>query len=385
MRRCADKAAFTRPPISNLQLAFSVFACLWWGSGSSLNHAKEQQAAVEPLGSPNSGIAIKKGVAMSRPLRLMMVLLLVSSCAMAQEKKRVAVLDFDYGTVKSVVQAAYGTDQDIGKGISLLLEQKLVQDGKYRVIDRNAMEKILKEQNFSNSDRVDPNSAAKIGRILGVNAIITGTITQFGRDDKHIGVSGGGYGGAFGHAIGGLHKNEAKAVVNITAKMIDINTAEILAVATGSGESKRGGLGIGGGGGGWGGGGGGAVDMGSSNFANSIVGEATNAAVASLGQQIDDKADSLPAAAKVPVSGLVADVEGSTIILTVGAKAGVKVGDTLTVARKGKEIKDPASGAVIKVLTTPVGTATVTQVDDTTATATFSGAVEVKVGDIVSN
>ena len=80
----------------------------------------------------------------------------MTSGAWAQDKKLVAVLDFDYGTVRSAVQAYFGTDQDVGKGISLLLEQKLVQDGKYRVIDRNAMDKILKEQNFSNSDRVDP-------------------------------------------------------------------------------------------------------------------------------------------------------------------------------------------------------------------------------------
>ena len=115
-----------------------------------------------------------------------------------------------------------------------------------------------------------------------MSAIITGSITQFGRDDKHEGVGGGGYGlGKFG--LGGVGKNESKAVVNVTAKLIDINTAEILAVATGSGESKRGGFKLGGGGGGWSGGGGGQVDMGSSNFANSILGEAVNASVAELG------------------------------------------------------------------------------------------------------
>ena len=103
---------------------------------------------------------------MKRVLGILLVTLTVATAAFAQEKKRVAVLDFDYGTVRSAVQAYFGTDQDVGKGISLLLEQKLVQDGKFRVIDRNAMDKILKEQNFSNSDRVDPTSAAKIGRIF---------------------------------------------------------------------------------------------------------------------------------------------------------------------------------------------------------------------------
>lgn len=318
---------------------------------------------------------------MKKVLGILFVTLAVTSAGWAQDKKLVAVLDFDYGTVKSAVQAYFGTDQDVGKGISLLLEQKLVQDGKYRVIDRNAMDKILKEQNFSNSDRVDPTSAAKIGRILGVSAIITGSITQFGRDDKHIGAGGGGYGlGRFG--LGGAGKSDSKAVVNVTAKLIDINTAEILAVATGTGQSKRSGFTMGGGGGGWTGGGGGQVDMGSSNFANSILGEAVNASVADLGQQLDDKAASLPTV-KVSVSGLVADATGNTLIINVGTRGGVKVGDHLGVFRKGKEIRDPATGKVLKTVLARLGDVTITEADETSATGTFSGATPPTVGDVV--
>jgi curli biogenesis system outer membrane secretion channel CsgG len=320
---------------------------------------------------------------MVRTLRALLAVLVLTSTAVAQEKKRVAVLDFDYGTVRTAVQAYFGTDQDVGKGISLLLEQKLVQDGKYSVVDRNTMEKILKEQNFSNSDRVDPASAAKIGHILGVSAIIVGSVTQFGRDDKHIGTGGGGYGlGKFG--IGAVHKNDSKAVVNVTAKMVDVNTAEILAVVTGTGESTRSGLAMGGGGGGWSGGGGGAVDMGSSNFANTILGEAVNRAVADMGQQLDEKASSLPTV-KVAVSGVVADVNGNTLVLNVGSKAGVKVGDQVTVSRKVREVKDPSTGTVIKTIVDAVGTATVTEVDELSATATFNGSAPAKVGDIVKN
>jgi curli biogenesis system outer membrane secretion channel CsgG len=320
---------------------------------------------------------------MFRTFRVLLVLAFLSSASFAQDKKRVAVLDFDYGTVRSAVQAYFGTDQDVGKGISLLLEQKLVQDGKYRVIDRNTMDKILKEQNFSNSDRVDASTAAKIGQILGVNCIIVGSITQFGRDDKHIGGGAAGYGlGKIG--LGGLHKNDSKAVVNVTAKMVDVNTAEILAVVTGSGESSRGGFGVGGGGGGWSGGGGGAVDMGSSNFANTILGEAVNKAVANMGQQLDDKASILPTV-KVEVSGLVADVTGNTLVLNVGSKAGVKVGDQLSISRKVKDVKDPTTGAVIKTITSQLGTATVTEVDEGSATATFNGNATPKVGDVAKS
>ncbi len=41
-------------------------------------------------------------------------------------------MNFDYGTVQSYVQQIFGTNQDIGKGISDMLVEKLVKDGKYR-------------------------------------------------------------------------------------------------------------------------------------------------------------------------------------------------------------------------------------------------------------
>ena len=124
------------------------------------------------------------------------------SSAVAQDasapvrKKRVAIFDFDYATVHGGVAAIFGQDVDIGKGISDLLVKYLVKDGSYSVIERKAMDKILAEQNFSNSDRANPNSAAKIGKLLGVDAIIVGSITQFGNDTKKTGVGGGG--GGFG-------------------------------------------------------------------------------------------------------------------------------------------------------------------------------------------
>src|SRR5436305_14970491 len=152
---------------------------------------------------------------MSRMIRLVCVAgLLIVTCAAQQapRKKRVAVMDFEYGTVRSAVAAVFGTDQDVGKGISDMLVQKLVQEGKYSVIERKALDKILAEQNFSNSDRADSTTAAKIGRILGVDAIILGSITQFGRDDKQTNIGGSVLGGAAArYGIGGIGKKESKA------------------------------------------------------------------------------------------------------------------------------------------------------------------------------
>jgi curli biogenesis system outer membrane secretion channel CsgG len=305
------------------------------------------------------------------------------AAAAAGPKRLVTVMNFDYGTVQNYVQQIFGSNQDIGKGISDMLVDKLLKDGKYRLIERSALDKILAEQNFSNSDRADSNTAAKIGKVLGVDAIIIGSITQFGRDDQHTNVGGGGYGlGRFG--IGGVGASKAKAVVGITARVINVSTGEILASVQGLGESTRSSTALLGGGGGWTGGGGGSLDMGSSNFANTILGEATHKAVDDVGVKLDEEAEKIPART-LTISGLVADATGNTLIINVGKKAGVKVGDKLTVTRQVRVVKDPTTGKVIKSVEDKVGDATVTEVDDDSATATFTGAGSAKVGDVVKN
>src|SRR4026207_2576249 len=156
----------------------------------------------------------------------------------AGRKPRVAVFDFDYATVRSGNASIFGRDVDIGKGVSDLLVTYLVKDGSYSVIERKALDKILSEQNLSNSDRFDANSAAKIGKLLGVDAMIVGSITQFGNDTKNTGARGVGAGlGKVG--LGGFSQKESKAIVGLTARLINIDTAEILGVAEGKGESKR--------------------------------------------------------------------------------------------------------------------------------------------------
>jgi curli biogenesis system outer membrane secretion channel CsgG len=323
---------------------------------------------------------------MSRYTRFALILLILVPVSAAQNapnaapKKRVTVMNFEYGTVRSAVAAIFGTDQDVGKGIADMLVQKLLEDGKYRIFERKALDKLIAEQNFSNSDRADPATAAKLGKMAGVDAIIIGSITQFGRDDKKTGV--GGFGGAAGRfGIGGIQKKEAKAICAITARLVDTSTGEILASVTGSGESKRSGTSLVGAGGGPGGFGGGAFDMSSSNFAQTILGEAVTAAVASTASQLDEKATGLPTV-KVELSGLVADVSGNTLLLNIGRKSGVQVGDRLEISRAVRTVKDPATGKVLKTVTNKIGDAVVTEVDDDTATVSFTGGTPAKVGDV---
>ena len=191
----------------------------------------------------------------------------------------------------------------------------------------------------------------------------------------------GGLTGRFG--IGGVGKRQAKAVVGISARMVSTDTAEILAVAEGKGQSTRSGVSLLGAGGSSGGAGGGAFDMSSKNFGDTILGEAVAQAVNDLTKQLDDSASRLPTQV-LQISGLVADVSGNTLIVNVGSRAGVKVGDVLGVFRQGKQIKDPATGKVLKTVVTKLGDVTITEIDDTSSTGTYTGQAP-KVGDAVRN
>ena len=257
----------------------------------------------------------------------------VATCP-AQEKKRVAVFDFDYATVQDAVGSVFGTNVDIGKGISDLVVEDLVKSGVYSVIERKALEKILAEQNFSNSDRADPAAAAKLGKLLGVDAIIIGSITQFGRDDKTTNVGGGALGGITGRfGIGGISKRESKAVVGLSARVVSTDTAEILTVAGGKGESTRSGTSLLGSGGSSGGAGGAGYDMSSSNFAQTILGEAVHQAVDSLSRELDQN----------------------------------------------------ASRRVLRKIEDTVGEVVITEADESSSVGTFTGSSPAKVGDTVAN
>ncbi len=206
------------------------------------------------------------------------VLLMATALALpvnAQSSRpSIAVLSFDYGTI----QRWWSGTEDIGEGISDLIVDELVNDGSFRVFERKRLNTLLAEQNFQDSDRVDPTAKlAKIGKMLGVKYVVAGSVTKFGTEQSSKGVGAGGFGSRFG--VGAVGTSKGKANVAITARIIDVETGEIMASAKGDGTSKRSGFLLGGAGGGSGGGGGGVINFSASDFRDTILGEATETAV----------------------------------------------------------------------------------------------------------
>src|SRR5262245_11816315 len=61
---------------------------------------------------------------------------------------------------------------------------ELVTSGKFRVVEREQLAALMEEKNLTLSGDVDPKTAVKIGKLLGVNYLLTGAVTEYGTTDK---------------------------------------------------------------------------------------------------------------------------------------------------------------------------------------------------------
>lgn len=184
--------------------------------------------------------------------------------------KRIAVLDFDDSMVQNDVQGVFGFKADVGRGFAGLLVRDLIKDGSYSVVDAKTIDKVWDEQKFSRSDRADRESAVKIGKILGVDGVVIGTVTRFGGTARKIGDEN-------------WIPRTRRATVEAEAHLVNVATDEIVAVAMGDGEasSKDASLLAG-----WHGSADPDVDFGSGDFQHTLMGQALNASVAQAAAQL---------------------------------------------------------------------------------------------------
>lgn len=87
--------------------------------------------------------------------------------------KTVAIIAFDNTSGK---ESEYG---DLGGPLRDMLTTDLKSVQNLTMVDRQALEKLLNEQNLNNSKNFDQLTATKIGKLLGAEVIITGTYFEF--------------------------------------------------------------------------------------------------------------------------------------------------------------------------------------------------------------
>ncbi len=266
---------------------------------------------------------------------------------------RVAVMDFENKT-------QYGGWR-LGRGAADMLTTEMVKMGSMDMYERDRLASVIKEQNLGASGRVDPSTAAKIGKIIGVQYIITGAVTEYGRSKT----SGGGGGVKVG-------KTDYSSTVDI--RMVDAVSGRIVFADTGSHSISSMNVKVFGFGGG-------------QKFNEKAATNAMRGAIQELTQKLKSFKPKSTAAKPAPGSkagkALVADVDGDLITLNKGSGAGFKSGQTLTVKRKGKVIKDPATGKVLKVRYKTVGKIKLTEVDSGYSEGSVVSGSGFKVGDII--
>ncbi len=168
---------------------------------------------------------------------LLVAFLVPVICMAAGDRPRIAVLQFENKAEKSWWYSRGGAAaQDV-------FVTELVKSGKFRVIDRERLDAIMREKNLSLSGDIDPSTATRVGKLLGVQYFLTGAVTEYGSSTA----------GARAPSVGGLPSfslKRKKFSAAMNARIIDSETGEILWADESRKEEKASKVFVGGAGGG---------------------------------------------------------------------------------------------------------------------------------------
>jgi curli biogenesis system outer membrane secretion channel CsgG len=249
-------------------------------------------------------------------------------------KKRIAVFDFDDKTNHAY---HWWTGQPVGEGMADMLVTALVKTGNYQVFERQEIQKIMGEQQLGQTGAVTQESAAQVGKLLGVELAIIGAVTEFGYSQGTIG-------GALKQKGLGLGVKSTKATVAVDVRFVNTTTGEIITAESVRKEESKKGLSVNTN----------QIDYENQNaFDESIVGKATRQAIDAIVEFVNSTAPDLPWQAKI--------IKGDgPIFINVGAVAGVQIGDEFVVYHAGEELIDPDTGVSLGAVETKVGSIKVT-------------------------
>jgi len=249
--------------------------------------------------------------------------------AYAQLKKRVAVFNFEN---KSKGGWHWWDGRGCGDGMTDMLTTELVQSGKYIVIERSELDKIIQEQRLGQTGLVTSESAAQGGKLLGVELAIVGAVTEYGMAKGSTGVRVKGI---------GVGVKSQKATVAVDVRMISTTTGEILAADNVRKESTSRGLRL-------------STPRGGFDnrkaFDTSVVGKATRSCIENIMDVVEKQMS------KLPWEGKIILVQGTKLYIKPGSDGGIKAGDVFTIYAAGQELKDPDTGLVLGTTESKIGT-----------------------------
>jgi curli biogenesis system outer membrane secretion channel CsgG len=144
------------------------------------------------------------------------------------ERKMLAVVDFED-------KSGYGQGR-LGRSAADVLITLLFEAEQFRMIERTKIDKVLEEQKIQHSGVTDDATAVRLGRILNVDFVAYGAVTNFGMREEATDVVL-------------YQQKEQIAESSVSVRLIHVETGEIVYAAMGDGKATRtvsGSLGMGG-------------------------------------------------------------------------------------------------------------------------------------------
>jgi curli biogenesis system outer membrane secretion channel CsgG len=138
------------------------------------------------------------------------------------------------GGVTSQTTIAIPPPAEFARSLTEALTTSLAATGKFIVLERAALAQVQQEQDLGASGRVNTETAADKGKLMGAQMLITGDITEFTYNRSAIG-------GKLTNLVKGLDAGveRVKASVSIDLRLIDAVTGEVIASIKGEGSSAQ--------------------------------------------------------------------------------------------------------------------------------------------------
>ena len=240
-------------------------------------------------------------------------------------------------------------------GIEAIITDVMNRTGRFRLVERQALDSVLREQDLVTSERVSKPSGAKTGNILGAKYFVQVVVTDY--EANVSGKKGGGLGGLVSNrlpaVVGAVGVKSGQGRVGMNFRLIDAETSEVMYTRQIESIIRERGLTFGG----FVIPGGGILGGFFSSYARTPIGQAV---IAGANKGVYELVKHIGAD---PPSGSVVRVEGSRVWVNLG-RGVVAAGDELRVVSKGEELIDPETGLSLGSMDAELGSVRVAVVQD---------------------
>ncbi len=132
--------------------------------------------------------------------------------------------DYDFLKIKRIAVTSFTSHIDYRNSGDAVADEFLTQlMGKgYKIVERNRISSILGEQELAASNKLDPATIKRIGKILGVDAILTGSVVKYVQDSKAVVY----YTDKDGNTSSQSQLRQAE--ISISARLFDVESGEVI-------------------------------------------------------------------------------------------------------------------------------------------------------------